>query len=243
MTKTRKAVVQFKPPCYYCDRRFVSERSLIFHQRAKHFNCRICKRKLDTARGWAVHLLQVHKQNFNKVQNALEERSDISLLIRGIQGVPDDYIQRLVQQDALEQKPKRERYDKHVKLASDYICIDNNELYIANLDKNSELYKKVLTKLGQLIKQSSSSPGITLSPINSATNFVNPLHTMGLTLNSEPIVLSEELSSNLNILEMSKIKKIFNLSEYTKKEHENPDVKLVWSYNRVSFLIGPPIHV
>jgi len=36
------------------------------HQKAKHFKCRQCPRKLNTAGGLAVHVQQVHKLDPDK---------------------------------------------------------------------------------------------------------------------------------------------------------------------------------
>ncbi len=38
-----------KPFCYYCDRVFDDEAMLVQHQRAKHFKCPDCPKKLNTA--------------------------------------------------------------------------------------------------------------------------------------------------------------------------------------------------
>ena len=40
-----------------------SPRSLVLmqHQKAKHFKCKMCPRRLNTAGGLAVHIQQVHK--------------------------------------------------------------------------------------------------------------------------------------------------------------------------------------
>ena len=34
---------------------------LMQHQKAKHFKCKMCPRRLNTAGGLAVHIQQVHK--------------------------------------------------------------------------------------------------------------------------------------------------------------------------------------
>ncbi len=50
----------------YCVRDFDDEKVLIQHQKAKHFKCHICHKKLATAGGMAVHVYQVHKENITK---------------------------------------------------------------------------------------------------------------------------------------------------------------------------------
>jgi len=52
--------------CWYCDREFEDEKVLIEHQKAKHFKCSFCPRRLNTAGGLAVHLGQVHKAQPDK---------------------------------------------------------------------------------------------------------------------------------------------------------------------------------
>jgi transposase-like protein len=53
--------VQLLVHCRYCDREFDNETILIQHQKAKHFKCHICNRKLNTASGMVIHGMQVHK--------------------------------------------------------------------------------------------------------------------------------------------------------------------------------------
>ncbi len=48
MGKKKKKNEQ-KPWCYYCDRVFDDEAMLVQHQRAKHFKCPDCPKKLNTA--------------------------------------------------------------------------------------------------------------------------------------------------------------------------------------------------
>lgn len=52
--------------CYYCDREFDDEKILVQHQKAKHFKCHVCHKKLSTASGMVIHVLQVHKENVTK---------------------------------------------------------------------------------------------------------------------------------------------------------------------------------
>lgn len=50
----------------YCDREFEDEKVLINHQKAKHFQCTLCHRRLNTAGGLGVHAMQVHKETIRK---------------------------------------------------------------------------------------------------------------------------------------------------------------------------------
>ncbi|CAO2831158.1 unnamed protein product [Amaranthus hypochondriacus] len=90
MGKRKKAVV--KVFCYYCDRTFDDEKILVQHQKAKHFKCHACNKKLSTASGMVIHVLQVHKENVTKVPNAKPERESPDIEIYGMQGVPADVL-------------------------------------------------------------------------------------------------------------------------------------------------------
>ncbi|KAL2350799.1 C2H2 finger domain-containing protein [Cryomyces antarcticus] len=79
-----------RPWCYYCERDFDDLKVLLQHQKAKHFRCERCNRRLNTAGGLAVHMDQVHKERLLKVDNALENRSGLDVEIFGLEGVPDD---------------------------------------------------------------------------------------------------------------------------------------------------------
>eukprot|EP00158_Paraphelidium_tribonemae_P008009 Partr_v1_DN28433_c2_g1_i2_m41706 putative zinc finger protein 207 len=76
--------------CWYCEREFENEKVLIDHQRARHFKCTKCNKKLSTAGGMAIHLETVHKETLYKVPNALPEREDtVHIEIFGMDGVPE----------------------------------------------------------------------------------------------------------------------------------------------------------
>ncbi|XP_071723569.1 protein SUPPRESSOR OF FRI 4-like [Rutidosis leptorrhynchoides] len=76
--------------CYYCDREFDDEKILVQHQKAKHFKCHVCHKKLSTAGGMAIHVLQVHKENVTKVPNAKTGRDSTDIDIHGMTGIPPD---------------------------------------------------------------------------------------------------------------------------------------------------------
>ena len=50
------------PLCRYCDREFEDEKVLITHQKAKHFKCIYCYKKLNSASGLVIHVAQIHKE-------------------------------------------------------------------------------------------------------------------------------------------------------------------------------------
>ncbi|KAJ5285632.1 hypothetical protein N7524_000938 [Penicillium chrysogenum] len=81
-----------RPWCYYCERDFDDLKILISHQKAKHFKCDNCNRRLNTAGGLSVHLSQVHKEQLTQVQNALPNRMGVDIEIFGMEGIPDDVL-------------------------------------------------------------------------------------------------------------------------------------------------------
>ncbi|KAL6844557.1 hypothetical protein ACP4OV_025216 [Aristida adscensionis] len=90
MGKKKKRVE--KVFCYYCDREFDDEKILVQHQKAKHFKCHVCHKKLSTASGMAIHVLQVHKESVTKVPNAKPDRESTEIEIFGMQGIPADVL-------------------------------------------------------------------------------------------------------------------------------------------------------
>ncbi|ONK76315.1 uncharacterized protein A4U43_C03F26310 [Asparagus officinalis] len=78
--------------CYYCDREFDDEKILVQHQKAKHFKCHVCHKKLSTAGGMAIHVLQVHKESVTKVPNAKPDRESTEIEIFGMQGIPPEIL-------------------------------------------------------------------------------------------------------------------------------------------------------
>lgn len=78
--------------CYYCEREFDDEKILVQHQKAKHFKCHVCHKKLSTAGGMAIHVLQVHKETVTKVPNAKPDRESTEIDIFGMEGIPPDIL-------------------------------------------------------------------------------------------------------------------------------------------------------
>ncbi|KAJ7261748.1 hypothetical protein B0H12DRAFT_1231400 [Mycena haematopus] len=80
-----------RPWCWYCEREFEDEKVLMQHQKAKHFKCNMCPRRLNTAGGLAVHIHQVHKlepENLPRIENALPNRDGYEIEIFGMEGIP-----------------------------------------------------------------------------------------------------------------------------------------------------------
>lgn len=88
----RKKKKPAKPWCWYCNREFDDEKILIQHQKAKHFKCHICHKKLYTGPGLAIHCMQVHKETMDKVPNALPNKNSVDIEIYGMEGIPEEDI-------------------------------------------------------------------------------------------------------------------------------------------------------
>ncbi|KAF8920253.1 hypothetical protein CPB85DRAFT_1429061 [Mucidula mucida] len=87
--KKNKQIIQ--PWCWYCEREFEDEKVLMQHQKAKHFKCGMCPRRLNTAGGLAVHIQQVHKlepENLPRIENAMPGRDGYEVEIFGMEGIP-----------------------------------------------------------------------------------------------------------------------------------------------------------
>jgi len=104
---------KFKPIvfCYYCDRTFENEKVLIQHQRAKHFKCVVCHKRLGSAHGMMVHVFQVHKKQIDKVPHALEGRDSFNIDIFGMSNVPQDILDEK-QSERGEPPTKRQKVDE-----------------------------------------------------------------------------------------------------------------------------------
>ncbi|XP_051997424.1 BUB3-interacting and GLEBS motif-containing protein ZNF207b isoform X2 [Xyrauchen texanus] len=110
----RKKKKQLKPWCWYCNRDFDDEKILIQHQKAKHFKCHICHKKLYTGPGLAIHCMQVHKETIDAVPNAIPGRTDIELEIYGMEGIPEKDIQdrrRVLDQKSPDGQKKKQNQD------------------------------------------------------------------------------------------------------------------------------------
>lgn len=75
------------------ERDFDDLKILISHQKAKHFKCERCGRRLNTAGGLSVHMNQVHKETLTTVENALGNRAGLDVEIFGMEGIPADVVQ------------------------------------------------------------------------------------------------------------------------------------------------------
>ncbi|TDH69016.1 hypothetical protein CCR75_000908 [Bremia lactucae] len=75
--------------CYYCDRNFDDEKVLILHQKARHFKCPTCHKKLSTISGMIIHTQQVHKETLKSIPNAKPGKESADVEVYGMEGVPD----------------------------------------------------------------------------------------------------------------------------------------------------------
>ncbi|XP_026064387.1 BUB3-interacting and GLEBS motif-containing protein ZNF207-like isoform X2 [Carassius auratus] len=110
----RKKKKQLKPWCWYCNRDFDDEKILIQHQKAKHFKCHICHKKLYTGPGLAIHCMQVHKETIDGVPNAIPGRIDIELEIYGMEGIPEKDMEerrRVLEQKTQDNQKKKQQDD------------------------------------------------------------------------------------------------------------------------------------
>ncbi|XP_061589080.1 BUB3-interacting and GLEBS motif-containing protein ZNF207b [Cololabis saira] len=121
----RKKKKQMKPWCWYCNRDFDDEKILIQHQKAKHFKCHICHKKLYTGPGLAIHCMQVHKETIDSVPNAIPGRTDIELEIYGMEGIPEKDMQE--RRRTLEQKSQESQKRKNNQDDSDDDDDDDDE--------------------------------------------------------------------------------------------------------------------
>mmetsp|Transcript_36412 Transcript_36412/g.93048 ORF Transcript_36412/g.93048 Transcript_36412/m.93048 type:complete len:317 (+) Transcript_36412:236-1186(+) len=90
--KKKREFEEIRIYCFYCDRQFKDEEILIDHQRAKHFKCEVCNKKLSTAKGLATHCYQVHRVEVTSVPNAKEGNGSIELDIYGMAGVDEALV-------------------------------------------------------------------------------------------------------------------------------------------------------
>ncbi|KAI8344380.1 hypothetical protein BC941DRAFT_9321 [Chlamydoabsidia padenii] len=91
MGKKRRSKVAL-PWCWYCEREFEDQQTLIVHQKAKHFRCPQfdCKKKCNTFIVMSRHAETQHDLKVESVPNALPHRNNTTLEISGLLGVPED---------------------------------------------------------------------------------------------------------------------------------------------------------
>lgn len=108
---------ELKPFCYYCDREFDTVKTLITHQRTKHFNCAECGLKFDTVTGLRVHMLNAYKKTMKEVPNAMAGRENPDVVVHGMEGLPKGLVEERTQKamgeraqkDKVREEESRER--------------------------------------------------------------------------------------------------------------------------------------
>lgn len=119
----RKKKKTTKPWCWYCNRDFDEEKILIQHQKAKHFKCPICHKKLYTGPGLAIHCMQVHKETISTIPNSVPNRGDPEIEIYGMEGIPEKDMKERQQRgnsgvDDDEPEKKKVKVDDHAQGAT-----------------------------------------------------------------------------------------------------------------------------
>eukprot|EP00408_Alexandrium_pacificum_P049264 CAMPEP_0171247838 /NCGR_PEP_ID=MMETSP0790-20130122/48704_1 /TAXON_ID=2925 /ORGANISM="Alexandrium catenella, Strain OF101" /LENGTH=103 /DNA_ID=CAMNT_0011715265 /DNA_START=47 /DNA_END=354 /DNA_ORIENTATION=- len=84
---------ELKPFCYYCEREFDTVKTLILHQRTKHFNCAECGLKFDTVTGLRVHMLNAYKKTMKEVPNCIPGRENPDIVVHGMEGLPKGILE------------------------------------------------------------------------------------------------------------------------------------------------------
>jgi len=113
--KSKAKGFQLRPFCYYCDREFDDESTLVQHQRAKHFKCEVCHKKLTTARSLRTHSVQVHKLDLKIVPHAKPERSGIDPDIVGMTWVPEYLLEAKAEKRDLDETMRIHKKSQHTK--------------------------------------------------------------------------------------------------------------------------------
>ncbi|OUM59696.1 hypothetical protein PIROE2DRAFT_14696, partial [Piromyces sp. E2] len=78
----------------YCERNFEDEKVLIQHQKARHFKCPNCHKKLSSTRGMVIHASQVHNEEVKKVPNSIPGHDSTEIEVYGMDGIPPEDYQK-----------------------------------------------------------------------------------------------------------------------------------------------------
>jgi hypothetical protein len=95
--------------CYYCEKEYANETTLINHQKNVHFKCEECHRKVSGITGLQIHCQTVHRTELERVPAAIEGRESIDVEVYGMAGVPrgflDDMVKKRLRPDLWGQPP------------------------------------------------------------------------------------------------------------------------------------------
>lgn len=95
--KKKQENLELRPFCYYCDQNFDTVKTLVAHQRTKHFNCGECGLKFDTVTGLRVHLLNAYKRTMKEVPGAIPGRENPDIVVHGMEGLPKAILEEKTQ--------------------------------------------------------------------------------------------------------------------------------------------------
>ena len=82
--------------CYYCDKEYANETTLINHQKNVHFKCEECHRKVSGVTGLQVHCQTVHRSELERIPGAIEGRESIDVEVYGMAGVPRGFLDEMM---------------------------------------------------------------------------------------------------------------------------------------------------
>lgn len=178
MGRKSRHMVILKPFCYYCDKEFNNEIILHQHQKSRHFNCNICKKRFSTAPALETHMIQVHKNKLPRVPNAKTGRDTFEISIYGMDGVPMELLNyKLAEKVAY----KRRKLIKEKKLA-------------ANEEDNEEIQK--IQSIKDTQKQKDDDIAKLLNNVNNNTGFYHNPDSINLTLQKKQM---SQMYTSLNI--------------------------------------------
>ncbi|KAH8913739.1 hypothetical protein BT69DRAFT_1310923 [Atractiella rhizophila] len=136
--KGKKSKNLYASWCWYCDREFEDDKVLLQHQKAKHFRCPHCPRRLNTAGGLGVHIDQVHKLGVDKIENALPGRDTFDVEIYGMEGIPPPDLAEWKKRKAAEGLIPAEQRQKRPK-------IDQSVITVEEFRKQVETHKALMS--------------------------------------------------------------------------------------------------
>jgi hypothetical protein len=91
--KKRRAGADEQISCYYCLREFSGSQALhqlVTHQKEFHMKCNTCNKRCSGISSLSSHSQQVHNITLTSVPNAVKGRTDPSVDVFGMQGIPDE---------------------------------------------------------------------------------------------------------------------------------------------------------
>ncbi|CAL1132812.1 unnamed protein product [Cladocopium goreaui] len=101
-------VAESTPFCYYCDREFDDVKTLVHHQRTKHFCCGECGRTFGSVTSLRVHMLNSYKKSLKEVPHAMSGRENPDVVVHGMDGLPQDILEERIQKSKADADDKRE---------------------------------------------------------------------------------------------------------------------------------------